>query len=78
MNRLGFRAAGLGMILGSVVALAMLGQPAAAAVPAGGRRSSAEWSPEYTATLRRLTLAGNAMVAIVVLTIFFMATHLGA
>jgi hypothetical protein len=36
MNRLGFRAAGLGMILGSAVALAMLGQPAAAAVPAPG------------------------------------------
>ena len=28
--------------------------------------------------LRRFTLAGNAMVAIVVVTIFFMATHLGA
>jgi uncharacterized membrane protein len=51
---------------------------AATAVPAGGQRTSAEWSPEYTATLRRFTLAGNAMVAIVVLTIFFMATHLGA
>lgn len=36
MNRLGFRAAGFGMILGSVVALAMLGQPASAAVPAPG------------------------------------------
>jgi uncharacterized membrane protein len=51
---------------------------AATAVAAGGRRTSAEWSPEYTATLRRFTLAGNLMVAIVVLTIFFMATHLGA
>ena len=51
---------------------------AATAVAAGGRRTSAEWSPEYTATLRRFTLAGNVMVAIVVLTIFFMATHLGA
>jgi hypothetical protein len=51
---------------------------AATAVAAGGRRTSAEWSPEYTATLRRFTLAGNVMVAIVVLTVFFMATHLGA
>ena len=51
---------------------------AATAVAGGGQRTSAEWSAEYTATLRRLTLAGNAMVAIVVLTIFFMATHLGA
>jgi uncharacterized membrane protein len=51
---------------------------AATAVAAGGQRSSAEWSAEYTATLRRFTLAGNVMVAIVVLTVFFMATHLGA
>jgi hypothetical protein len=51
---------------------------AATAVAAGGQRTSAEWSPEYTATLRRFIFAGNAMVAIVVLTIFFMATHLGA
>jgi uncharacterized membrane protein len=51
---------------------------AATAVAAGGRRTSAEWSAEYTATLRRFTLAGNVMVAIVVLTVFFMATHLGA
>ena len=51
---------------------------AATAVAAGGQRTSATWSPEYTATLRRFTLAGNAMAAIVVLTVFFMATHLGA
>ncbi|HTU97679.1 MAG TPA: hypothetical protein VMF14_17660 [Solirubrobacteraceae bacterium] len=50
----------------------------ATAVAAGGQRTSAQWSGEYTAALRRFTLAGNAMVAIVVLTIFFMATHLGA
>ena len=45
-----------------------------------GRRAAhqRQWSPEYTATLRRFTLAGNAMAAIVVLTVFFMATHLGA
>ena len=37
MKRLGFRAAGFGMILGSAVALVMLGQPAtAAASPSGG------------------------------------------
>jgi uncharacterized membrane protein len=51
---------------------------AATAVPTGGRRTSATWSDEYTAGLRRLTLGGNAMAAIVVLTVFFMATHLGA
>jgi uncharacterized membrane protein len=51
---------------------------AATAVAGGGQRTSAEWSPDYTATLRRFTFAGNAMVAIVVLTVFFMATHLGA
>jgi uncharacterized membrane protein len=51
---------------------------AATAMPAGGRRTSATWSAEYAAAMRRFTLAGNAMAAIVVLTIFFMATHLGA
>jgi uncharacterized membrane protein len=51
---------------------------AATAVPSGGRRTSATWSDEYTAGLRRFALAGNAMAAIVVLTVFFMATHLGA
>jgi K+-sensing histidine kinase KdpD len=51
---------------------------AATAVPAGGQRTSATWSSEYVATMRRFTLAGNAMAAIVVLTVFFMATHLGA
>ena len=51
---------------------------AATAVPAGGQRTSATWSSEYVATLRRFTIAGNAMAAIVVLTVFFMATHLGA
>jgi len=50
---------------------------AATAVPAGGQRTSATWSAEYVATMRRFTLAGNAMAAIVVLTVFFMATHLG-
>jgi hypothetical protein len=51
---------------------------AATAVPAGGQRTSATWSPEYTATLRRFSLAGNAMAVIVVLTVFFMAMHLGS
>ena len=51
---------------------------AATAVPSGGQRTSATWSSEYTAAMRRLTFAGNAMAAIVVLTVFFMATHLGA
>jgi Predicted integral membrane protein (DUF2269) len=51
---------------------------AATAVPAGGQRTSATWSPEYTEALRRFSLAGNAMALVVVVTVFFMATHLGA
>ena len=51
---------------------------AATAVPAGGQRTSATWSSEYITAMRRFTFAGNAMAAIVVLTVFFMATHLGA
>ncbi len=51
---------------------------AATAVPAGGQRTSATWSEEYTDGLRRFTLASNAMALIVMVTIFFMATHLGA
>jgi uncharacterized membrane protein len=51
---------------------------AATAVPGGGRRTSATWSDEYTDRLRRFTLAGNAMAVIVMATVFFMATHLGA
>lgn len=50
---------------------------AATAVPAGGRRTSAEWSEEYTATLRVLTRAAWAVQAIVVVTVFVMATHVG-
>jgi uncharacterized membrane protein len=51
---------------------------AATAVPAGGQRTSATWSPEYAAGLRRFTLVGNAMGLIVVLTVLFMAIQLGA
>ncbi len=51
---------------------------AGTAVPSGGRRTSATWSPEYTAGLRRLTNAGLAVQAIVVVTVFLMATHAGA
>jgi hypothetical protein len=51
---------------------------ASTAVPAGGQRTSATWSPEYTAALRRFSRAGNAMALIVVVTVFFMAAHLGA
>jgi uncharacterized membrane protein len=51
---------------------------AATAVPAGGRRTSATWSPEYAAGIRRFTLIGNAMALIVVLTVFFMSIQLGA
>ncbi|MGZ4176927.1 MAG: hypothetical protein ACXVUX_11985 [Solirubrobacteraceae bacterium] len=51
---------------------------AATAVPAGGQRTSATWSPEYTVALRRFSLAGTAMALIVVVTVFLMATHAGA
>ncbi len=51
---------------------------AATAMPAGGQRTSATWSSEYTAALRRFSLAGNAMALIVVVTVFLMATHAGA
>ena len=48
------------------------------AVPAGGRRTSATWSPEYTAGVRRFVLVGNVMAVIVFLTVLFMAIQLGA
>lgn len=51
---------------------------AATAVPAGGRRTSATWSPEYAAALRRFSAAGNAVALIVVATVFLMATHAGS
>ncbi len=51
---------------------------AATAVPGGGQRTSATWSPDYTAALRRFTLAGNAMALIVILTVFFMSIQLGS
>lgn len=51
---------------------------AATAVAAGGQRTSATWSKEYTEGIQRFTLAGNAMALIVVATVFFMATQLGA
>lgn len=51
---------------------------AATAVPAGGQRTSATWSPEYTAGIRRFTLVGNGMAAIVILTVFFMSIQLGS
>ncbi|HXD64113.1 MAG TPA: hypothetical protein VNV17_05840 [Solirubrobacteraceae bacterium] len=51
---------------------------AATAVPAGGQRTSATWSPEYTAGVRRFVLVGNVMALIVLLTVFFMAVQLGS
>jgi uncharacterized membrane protein len=75
----------LGAIEGSVIvrragALATLAEAdlAATAVAAGGRRTSATWSPEYAAALRRFSAAGNLMALIVVVTVFLMATHAGA
>jgi hypothetical protein len=51
---------------------------AATAVPAGGRRTSATWSSEYTAARRRFSAAGNVMALIVIVTVFLMATHAGS
>jgi hypothetical protein len=51
---------------------------AGTAVPAGGQRTSATWSPEYAAGLRRITNGGLALQAVVVVTVFLMATHAGA
>ena len=51
---------------------------AATAVPGGGRRTSATWSPEYVAQQRTLTRATWALQAIVVVTVFVMATRAGA
>lgn len=51
---------------------------AATTVAGGGRRTSATWSPEYTALQRRFAVAGNVMALIVVVTEFLMATHAGS
>jgi hypothetical protein len=51
---------------------------AATAVPAGGQRTSATWSPEYVAASRQLTRAAWALQLVVVVTVFIMATHVGA
>jgi hypothetical protein len=50
---------------------------AATAVAAGGQRTSATWSDEYTAGLRVLTRAGLVLQAIVVVTVILMALHAG-
>ncbi len=75
----------IGAIEGSYVirrapALAELAERdlAATAVPGGGRRTSATWSPEYAALQRRFAVAGNAMALIVIATVFLMATHAGS
>jgi hypothetical protein len=51
---------------------------AGTAVAAGGQRTSATWSPEYISGLQRITRAAYAIQAIVVVTVFLMATHAGA
>jgi hypothetical protein len=48
---------------------------AAAAVPAGGQRVSAQWSSEYQAGFRQLSIAGGLLDGIVVVTVFLMATQ---
>jgi hypothetical protein len=50
---------------------------AATGVAAGGQRVSAQWSPEFNSGLRVLTNAGWLIDAIVVITVFLMATHAG-
>jgi hypothetical protein len=51
---------------------------AATAVAAGGQRTSATWSAEYVAAARQLSRAVALLQAIVVVTVFIMATHAGA
>ncbi len=51
---------------------------ASTAVPGGGRRTSATWSREYVGGTRILWLAGLALQLVVLLTVFFMAVHLGS
>jgi len=68
------------LIIRPAIRLASLAERdlAATAVPAAGQRTSAKWGSEYNAELPRFLLAANAMAGIVALTVFFMATHLGA
>lgn len=72
----------IGAVEGSVViprcgALAEIAERdlAATAVPGGGQRTSAAWSDEYHATAGRLARASILTQAIVVITVFVMATH---
>jgi Predicted integral membrane protein (DUF2269) len=72
----------IGAIEGSVVIpragrLAVVAERdlAAATVAGGAQRTSASWSPEYLAGFRVLSMAGIALQAIVVVTVFVMATH---
>jgi hypothetical protein len=51
---------------------------AAAAVAAGGRRTSATWSEDYNRTFRQVALGATIMDVIVVVTVFLMATHAGS
>jgi hypothetical protein len=51
---------------------------AATAVPAGGRRTSATWSPEYLAGARMLWGGGLLIEVLVGLTVIFMAIQLGS
>lgn len=51
---------------------------AATAVPAGGTRTSAQWSAEFQSDFRVLQTVGIIQASIVVVTIFLMATHAGS
>lgn len=68
------------MVIRSAGRLAELAQRdlATAGVAAGGQRVTAQWSPEYSAGFRRLAIAGTVIQAIVVITVFLMATRAGA
>lgn len=51
---------------------------AAGTVPAGGRRTSATWSPEYTSGYRLLSVAGIVIQVLVVVTVLLMTTQPGS
>jgi hypothetical protein len=50
----------------------------AAPTPARGRPSASVFSADYRAAFRQLSVAGAVQSGIVVLTLFFMAAHIGA
>jgi hypothetical protein len=51
---------------------------AATGVAAGGRRTTATWSPEYVAAFRKLSISGTLVGLIVIVTVLLMVLHAGA